>query len=196
MGSPLWGRGCFSLRSKRRLVLNLFFLGWFRVLAMSSPFEGRDCFMSQFSIVTKTLLSFLFWLVQSLRDGVTLLRSSLRCGLTHLIGTKSLSEPYSKILRDEVTLWVECGPRYTLDHERKISLVVSLSSFRMGSPFSGQVACNLIAIEGISWHEFMAAYCSPSSIVQCWDACAIYKSFRECLLKWNFHIKINFNILT
>ena len=42
----------------------------------------------------------------------------------------------------------------------------------------------------------MAAYCSPSSIVQCWDACAIYKSFRECLLKWNFHIKINFNILT
>ena len=42
----------------------------------------------------------------------------------------------------------------------------------------------------------MAAYCSPSSIVQCWDACAIYKSFRECLLKWNFHIRINFNKLT
>ena len=47
-------------------------------------------------------------------------------------------------------------------------------------------------IEGLSWAELMAAYCSPSSIVQCWDACAIYKSFRECLLKWNFHIKINF----
>ena len=81
---------------------------------MRSLFEGRDCFMSQFSIVMKTLLSFL---VQSLRDGVTLLGSSLRCGLTHSIGTKSLSEPYSKILRDEVTLWVECGPRYALDHE-------------------------------------------------------------------------------
>ena len=31
------------------------------------------------------------------------------------IGTKTLSEPWYKILRDEVTLWVECGPRYTLD---------------------------------------------------------------------------------
>ena len=53
----------------------------------------------------------------------------------------------------------------------------------------------MIAIEGFSWLDLMAAYCSPSSIVQCWDACAIYKSFRECLLKCNFHIKINFNIL-
>ena len=48
----------------------------------------------------------------------------------------------------------------------------------------------------ISWFELMAVYCSPSSIVQCWDVCAIYKLFRECLLKWNFHIGINFNILT
>ena len=31
-----------------------------------------------------------------------------------------LSEPYSKILRDEVTLWVECHPRYTLDRERRM----------------------------------------------------------------------------
>ena len=39
---------------------------------------------------------------------------------------------------------------------------------------------------------------------QRWDLCAIYiahffvlyKSFKECLLKWNFHIKIDFNILT
>ena len=38
------------------------------------------------------------------------------------------SEPYSKIL------WVECDPRYTLDHERRIYLVVSPRSFRMGSP--------------------------------------------------------------
>ena len=51
-------------------------------------------------------------------------------------------------------------------------------------------------LKEFSWGELMAAYCSPSSIVQCWDACAIYKSFRECLLKWNFHIKIHFNILT
>ena len=44
-------------------------------------------------------------------------------------------------------------------------------------------------IEGISWYELMAAYCNPPSIVQCWDACAIYKSFRECLLKWNIGIR-------
>ena len=56
----------------------------------------------------------------------------LRCALPHSIGTKSLSEPYSKFLRDEVTLWVECGPRSTLDHERRIFLEVSLSSIRTG----------------------------------------------------------------
>ena len=45
------------------------------------------------------------------------------------------SEPYSKILWDEVTLWVKCGCRSTLDHERRFSLVVRPRSFRMGSPF-------------------------------------------------------------
>ena len=28
-----------------------------------------------------------------------------------------ISEPYSKILRDEVPLWVECDPGHTLDRE-------------------------------------------------------------------------------
>ena len=76
-------------------------VGW--VFAMRSPFEGRDCFMSQFSIATKTPL-FSFYLVQSLRDGVTLFGSSLHCALPHSIGSKFLSEPYSKFLHDEVTL--------------------------------------------------------------------------------------------
>ena len=70
------------------------------------------------------------------------------------------SEPYSKILRDEVTLWVECAPRYTLDRERRIYLVVSPRSFRMGSPFLGSSRMQLIASEGLSWFELMAAYCS------------------------------------
>ena len=34
----------------------------------------------------------------------------------------------------------------------------------------------------------------PSSISQCWYVCAIYKSFRECLLKWNFHFKNTKNL--
>ena len=40
------------------------------------------------------------------------------------IGTKPPSEPYSKILRDEVTLLVECGPRYTLDRNERLSWVL------------------------------------------------------------------------
>ena len=83
---------------------------------MGSPFAGRDWLLSQFSIVTKALPPVFFSLVQSLRDGVTLFGSSLRSMLLHSIGTKSLSEPCAKFLRD-VTLWVECGPRSTLDHE-------------------------------------------------------------------------------
>ena len=51
------------------------------------------------------------------------------------IGMKSLAEPCYQVLRDEVTLWVVCGPRSTLDRERRISLVFGLSFFRMRSPF-------------------------------------------------------------
>ena len=46
--------------------------------------------------------------------------SSLRCGRTHSIETKVFfSEPCSKTLRDEVTLWV-VGREFPLDHERRI----------------------------------------------------------------------------
>ena len=51
------------------------------------------------------------------------------------IGMKSLAEPSYQILRDEVTLWVVCGPWSTLDRERRISLVFGLSFFRMRSHF-------------------------------------------------------------
>ena len=51
------------------------------------------------------------------------------------IGTKTLSEPLSKILRDEVTLWVECGPRYTLDPNERFTWLFFPSSFKMGSHF-------------------------------------------------------------
>ena len=86
------------------------------------------------SVLDRNEDSSVFYLVQSLRDGVTLFGPSLRWELPHSIRTKSLSEPYFKFLRDEVTLWVGCGPQSTLDHERRILLEVSPSSFRMGSP--------------------------------------------------------------
>ena len=104
--------------------------GW--VFAMRSPFEGRDCFMSQFSIVTKTPLSFTWF--RAFAMGSPFEGRVCIGELPHSIGMKSLSEPYSKFLRDGVTLWVGCGPRSTLDHERRIFLEVSPSSFRMGSP--------------------------------------------------------------
>ena len=44
----------------------------------------------------------------------------------------SFSDPYANVLRDGVTLWVKCVGRFPLDHERRLSLVVSPISFRMG----------------------------------------------------------------
>ena len=55
--------------------------------------------------------------------------------IAHSIGMKSLAEPAYQFLRDEVTLWVMCGPWSTLDLERRFSLVFGLSFFRMGHPF-------------------------------------------------------------
>ena len=70
--------------------------------------------------------------------------------IAHSIGMKSLAEPCYQFLRDVVTLWVVCGPWSTLDRERRISLVISPSSFRMRSPFSDQVEYNLLTIEGLA----------------------------------------------
>ena len=55
--------------------------------------------------------------------------------IAHSIGMKSLAEPGYQVLRDEVALWIGCGPWSTLDLERRFSLVFGLSFFRMGSPF-------------------------------------------------------------
>ena len=70
--------------------------------------------------------------------------------IAYSIGLKSLAEPCYQFLRDVVTFWVVCGPWSTLDRERRISLVISLSSFRMRSPFSGQVEYNFLTIEGLA----------------------------------------------
>ena len=51
------------------------------------------------------------------------------------IGTKPLPEPYSKILHDEVTLCVECGPRYTLDWNEGLSWVLFQVPSGWGHPF-------------------------------------------------------------
>ena len=106
------------------------------VFAMRSPPLGsRLFFFSQHSIVMKTLLTlFLTWFRVSMMGSPF---SGRGCNfmIAHSIGMKSLAEPCYQFLRDVVTLWVVCGPWSTLDHERRISLVISLSSFRIRSPF-------------------------------------------------------------
>ena len=79
---------------------------------------------------------FLFGWFRAFAMGVTLWRVEFATWSYALDRNEGLfSEPYSKILRDEVTLWVKCGGRFTLDHERRFSLVVRPRSFRMWSPF-------------------------------------------------------------
>ena len=57
--------------------------------------------------------------------------------IAHSIGMKSLAESGYQVLRDEVTLWVVCGPWSTLDLERRFPLVFGLSFFRMGVTLLG-----------------------------------------------------------
>ena len=104
------------------------------VFAMRSPFLGRGCF-SQLSIVMKTLLTLFYIASESSRWGHLSRVEVAIFFIAHSIGIKSLAEPDYQVLRDEVPLWVVCGPWSTLDLERRISLVFGLSFFRMWSPF-------------------------------------------------------------
>ena len=73
----------------------------------------------------------------SFRDGVTRLGS---CCV--FLRTRSerrlLPSIYPSLLRDGVTLWVECGFPPTRS-KRSLLWIAGRYSFRMGSPFSGQI---------------------------------------------------------
>ena len=119
------------------------------VFMMGSPLLGSRLFFSQHSIVMKTLLTlFLTWF-RVFTMGSPFSGRGRNFLIAHSIRMKSLAEPCYQFLRDVVTLWVMCGPWSTLDREQKFSLVISLSSFRMRSPFSGQAEYNLLTIEGL-----------------------------------------------
>ena len=51
------------------------------------------------------------------------------------IGMKPPSELFSKILRNEVALWVECNPGYTLDQNKGLSWVFFQVPSGWGHPF-------------------------------------------------------------
>ena len=78
-----------------------------------------------------------YYMVQNLRDGVTLPGSRL---VMSSIETKVWSEPYLIswfVLRDEVTLWVETVLGLILDRNEDFSdfLLRWFRAFAMGSPF-------------------------------------------------------------
>ena len=76
-------------------------------------------------------------LVPSLRDGVTRIRSC--CGFLRTRSERRLLPSiYPLLLRDGVTLWVECDFLPTRS-ERSLLWIAGRYSFRMGSPFSGQI---------------------------------------------------------
>ena len=76
-------------------------------------------------------------LVPSLRDGVTRLGSC--CVFLRTRSERRLvPSTYPSLLRDGVTLRVECGFLLTRS-ERSLLWIAGRYSFRMGSPFSGQV---------------------------------------------------------
>ena len=76
-------------------------------------------------------------LVPSLLDGVTHLRSCC-VFLRTQSERRLLPSIHPSLLRDGVTLWVECGFHITLS-KRSLLWIAGRYSFRMGSPFSGQI---------------------------------------------------------
>ena len=130
-----------------------------RVFAMRSPFrvesvsvlDRNECSSSTFLVFGWSLRDEvtltgrvclrsrserrLFALVPSLRDGVTRIGS---CGvfLRTRLKRRLLPSIYPWLLRDGVTLRVECGFSSTRS-KQSLLLISGRYSFRMGSPFSG-----------------------------------------------------------
>ena len=91
----------------------------------------------QISIGTKTLRHLPSGLVPSLRDGVTRIGSCCVC-MRNRSERRLLPSIYPSLLRDGVTLWVECSFPPTRS-KRSLLWIAGQYSFRMGSPFSGQI---------------------------------------------------------
>ena len=94
-----------------------------------------------------------------LRDGVTRLGSW--CVFLRTRSERRLLPSISpSLLRDGVTLWVECGFPPTLS-KRSLLWIAGRYSFRMGSPFSGQFLPICYSIEGIYTVGLLGAFFRP-----------------------------------
>ena len=113
--TPL-GSSLYQYSIGTKAPLNLCYLWGNASLCDGVTLTGRDCFRSQVLDWNEDSCYPLgFWLVQGLRDGVTLLGRVCVVGLLTRSKRRLILYIYSLILRDGVTLWVKCDPRYTLD---------------------------------------------------------------------------------
>ena len=103
--ATLPGRVCLSPRSKRRLFLHLPGVGY-RAFTMRSPLQVES--LSDLDRNEDSSRTFPSVLVPGFRDEVTLIGS--RCAFLRTRSEQRLvPSTYPRLLRDGVTLWVECG---------------------------------------------------------------------------------------
>ena len=134
-GVTLAGSRLVDPRSERRFSLFLFPF-WTDSSRCSHPL-GRDCFRSHSRSVRRIFWSLLGWfraftVASPFRgEGWRWASAPVRPGGLFFC-------PSTVVIRDAVTLWVKCVGRFLLLHDRRLSLVLSPGSFRMGfKPLSG-----------------------------------------------------------
>ena len=150
---------CLSPRLKRRLFLHL--LGvWYRAFAMGSPLRVES--FSGLDRNEDSSRTFPSVLVPGLRDEVTLIGS--RCVFLRTRSERRLvPSTYPRLLRDGVTLRVECGLS-SHSIETKFSLDSWSVFLQDGVTLCGSGSRNLISSEGMPRVGLMGAFFSgPSS---------------------------------
>ena len=149
----LLGRVCLSPRSKRRLFLHLPGV-WSRTFAMRSSLRVES--FSGFDRNENSSRTFLSVLVPGLRDGVTLIGSS--CVFLRTRSERRLVQStYPRLLRNGVTLRVECGLS-SHSIETKFSLDSWSVFLQDGVTLFGSGSHNLISSEGIPRGGLMGAF--------------------------------------
>ena len=144
------GRVCLSPRSKRRLFLHLPGV-WYRAFAMRSPLHVESFSgLNRNEVSSRTSPSVL---VPVLRDGVTLIGSG--CVFLRTRSKRRLVQStYPRLLRDGVTLRVECGLSSHSIETKFVFLQDGVTLFGPGSR-------SLILSEGIPRVRLMGAFFFP-----------------------------------
>ena len=160
----LLGWVCLSPRSKRRLFLQLPGV-WSRTFAMRSPLRVES--FSSLDRNENSSRTFPSVLVPGLRNGVALIGSSC-VFLRTRSERRHVQSTYPRLLRDGVTLRVECGLS-SHSIETKFSLDSWSVFLQDGSPFSGQVLATWSRVKEFlelgSWEHFFRAILGMSLVI-------------------------------